>query len=348
VSLATDRQNNNFGFLRLLFATLVILSHAPELIDGNRSREILTRIFGTLSFAQLAVDSFFLISGYLITSSWIRSDSNSEYITKRVLRIYPGYLVAYIFSLFVIGPLSGGHLHADLMYFARQLFHMAMLDEPVLDGVFPGLPFPNLNGSMWTIAFEFRAYLLAMVFGAFGIFRARKLFLAITIVLFLCLFALPGSASHGPIDFTFESIRFCAVFCCGGAFYLFRDRIIYSGKIAVVAVATLLPLLLVPRLAHIAWAVLGGYLLFWFAFRTNANVLSRIDNKFDLSYGLYLYAWPIQNLLIWRFHILSPWLLFVGAMIAAAVLAYASWTLVESPCMRLRHSRRPAIPSVDM
>src|SRR5579863_1616176 len=93
-SQLVDGRNNNFGFLRLLFAALVILSHSSELIDGNRSREILTRIFGTMSFAQLAVDSFFLISGYLITRSWILSESNSEYLIKRVMRIYPGYLVA--------------------------------------------------------------------------------------------------------------------------------------------------------------------------------------------------------------------------------------------------------------
>ncbi len=93
-------------------------------------------------------------------------------------------------------------------------------------------------------------------------------------------------------------IRLSFVFACGGAFQLFADRIAYTGRGAALAAGLLLPLLFSPPLAEPAFALLGGYLIFWFAFAVRPLALSRATAQLDPSYGLYLYAWPIQNLLI--------------------------------------------------
>src|ERR1700722_9985256 len=116
--LAIQARANNFSILRMLFATLVILSHSYELIDGNRSREMLTHIFGTISFGILAVDGFFIVSGYLITKSYL-SSAPMNYLCKRILRIYPGFIIAFIASIILCQYVSSHSLAMP----AKEFFH---------------------------------------------------------------------------------------------------------------------------------------------------------------------------------------------------------------------------------
>jgi peptidoglycan/LPS O-acetylase OafA/YrhL len=134
-----ESRANNLGLVRLLFAALVVLSHAPELIDGNRSREPLTQVFGTLSLGELAVDGFFLVSGYLITRSYLNTRPFSAYLVKRAVRIYPGFLVASLVCIALVAPFAGGDLSAAsiLQCGVRAL----LLLMPVVSGAFAELPF---------------------------------------------------------------------------------------------------------------------------------------------------------------------------------------------------------------
>jgi peptidoglycan/LPS O-acetylase OafA/YrhL len=105
-------RNHQFDFLRILFATLVILAHAPELTDGNNSREIFSRLtHSNLSFGALGVDGFFLLSGYLIVNSWQKNPELLNFARNRLLRILPGYLVAALLSTVAIGLLAPGIDH---------------------------------------------------------------------------------------------------------------------------------------------------------------------------------------------------------------------------------------------
>ncbi|MEJ1937762.1 acyltransferase family protein, partial [Nostoc sp. NIES-2111] len=266
--------NNNFGFLRLVFALLVILAHSPEMIDGNRDREILTRLTGSMSFGELAVDGFFLISGYLITQSFERSSSVFEYVTKRVLRIYPGFIVAFVILLLVVVPLGGGHIDPSGSFLGKAIYNLAILSPLQVDGVFEGLAYPFLDAPMWTIPYEFRCYLLVVVFAAIGLNRHRAVYAGITAgLLGLAAFGVhyelgPVARITGQLQ---ELCRLLSVFMVGGVYSLSRDVVRYAWRIAGFA-AILLPLLLMtPPLAETAWAVLGGYLVFWFAFQVRSD-----------------------------------------------------------------------------
>jgi peptidoglycan/LPS O-acetylase OafA/YrhL len=337
------RRANNFGTLRLLFAGLVILAHAPELIDGDRSRELLTRAFGTLSFGEVAVDGFFLVSGYLVTHSYRTRRSFSDYVRRRALRIYPGFVVASLLCLLVVAPLAGADMHA--VSATESLLRLGLLLMPVAPGAFEGLPYPFLDGSMWTIPCEFGCYLILGLIGTTRALRIRERYLVLLAGLgglmalrWLCLpIGRPGDLA-GTLS---EMIRFVFVFCSGGAFQLFGDRISYTHRRACGAALLLLPAMFIKPLAEPAFAVLGGYLVFWFAFAVPPNGVSRAVDRADPTYGLYLYAWPVQNLLVAHVPGISPWTVAALAFATALPLGVLSWFLVERPALRLRsHATR--------
>jgi peptidoglycan/LPS O-acetylase OafA/YrhL len=345
-------RNNNFGFLRLLFASLVVVSHAPQLVDGNSSREILTRIFGTLSFGDVAVDGFFLISGYLITKSFVQTRSIRTYLLKRFLRIFPGYAVSFWLCVLVLAPLVGAPSRPSVAILENQFHAMLTLLPPGVPGAFIGLLSPSLNGPMWTIAYEFRCYLAVIVVGALGAFTPRYRPVLAGVVLALLLVNAwgilwgvwsPGIQYLGKLS---HNVRLLSVFGVGSLYYLYADAIKLSNRGAVIAAAGLVPLMFFSHCAEMAYALLGGYLIFWFALRTRVLESSLIGNRIDISYGLYLYAWPIQNLVIWHYRHINPWLLCLIALPCAAICGILSWTLIERPFLKLAHwqSRSASTP----
>jgi peptidoglycan/LPS O-acetylase OafA/YrhL len=335
-------RGNNFGLLRLAFALFVIVSHSSELIDGDRSREPLTRLFGTISLGDFGVDGFFLVSGYLITQSCETSRTVWSYIWKRVLRIYPGFIVASIVCLIFVAPFSG----VDLIElpggeWVKSLFRLILLFPPVLPGAFSGQPHPYLNGSMWTIAYEFRCYFLIAILGLLGFFRRRSLFLTIsaaTLVLaaLLPIDFIPSGILYDLFGTLHESLRFTALFLFGAVFYLYRDKIGYPTFAAMIAAALLIASLFDARAAALAVPTLGGFLIFWFAFLPNTPRLNAINRSTDISYGTYLYAWPVQMLLVKFIPNISPMCVLLAATFFSIVLAFLSWFLVEKPFLSLK------------
>jgi peptidoglycan/LPS O-acetylase OafA/YrhL len=343
MSVSGDRENG-FGALRLLFASLVIASHTPQMFDGGDSgREPLRQIFGTITLGELAVDGFFLISGYLITASFI-SDPRS-YIAKRVLRIYPAFVVCFLACILIVAPLGGVNLAGvttgEWIKLGGQLL---LLKAPESLGAFPGLSIPALNGSMWTISYEFRCYLLAALLGLLGFYRRRGLYLALTLALLAANFAFllpvgdvieqvmrPLNVVLGQPD---QAVRLTSVFMAGACLKLYP--IDYRGRYAALAAGALVAALFVPVLGSVALATLGAYVLFWVAFKVTWRPLRTLNAKDDISYGLYLYAWPIGNLLIWYWHDMNLIVHGLLTLAGSVTLGFLSWHLLEKHCMKLK------------
>lgn len=350
---ATANRDNNFNLLRFGLASLVILSHSSELLDGDKSREILTVMFGTITSGGLAVNGFFLLSGFLIVQSWHRRPNLREFLAKRALRVYPGFVVASLICAFIVGPLGSTSSH----YFSqippvKFLAGILALHVPILPPVFAGSHYPMANGAMWTIAYEFRCYCLVALLGVCGLIGRRRAWLLGTVGVMIAS-QLFGADQETPDPFSFPGsnlllgrtgplLRLMAFFGAGGCFYLYRERIPYRASWAAIAVALLVPCLFRAETAQTSLIVLGGYLLFWFVFNPTPH-LARFRTLPDLSYGIYLYGWPTQKLLIWYFPSITPWPLFAVALAVSCGCGWLSWTLVESPCLRLKRRAAPAV-----
>ncbi|KZC03268.1 hypothetical protein AU375_00506 [Methylobacterium radiotolerans] len=342
-------RRNNFGSLRIALALLVIIGHAPELIDGDRARDFLVRITGSFFSGDLAVDGFFLISGYLITKSLQSSRSLKSYLSRRIARIYPGFIAAFIVSILLFGSLSGGSL-SDIPA-VKSVTKLFILGLPVVPGAFAGLPHPDLNGSMWTISYEFRCYVLAIGIGALSTLAGRRYCLAIIVglgILYGFRHAVPDIPHGSPIfGSSSATIRLTFIFLIGSAFYLWRDVIRLTGRGALLALISCTGLLFVPPLAEPAFAIFGGYLIFWYALATPANRLSQWVDRTDPSYGLYLYAWPTQNLLIQKIPGITPLLLIVLTIPIAFCFGILSWHWIERHFVRRRNAGNPNFICAD-
>ncbi|WP_167758726.1 acyltransferase family protein [Zemynaea arenosa] len=343
-------RNNHFHLIRLVLASLVIVAHSPELIDGDRSREVLTQIFGTLSCGELAVDGFFLVSGYLITQSWYACPSALAYLRNRVLRIYPGFVVASLLCIFVVGPLAtGSSARAVDMSWWAVLRDLLVLRPPVAPGAFAGTPYPVVNGSLWTIALEFGCYMGVLGLGLSGLLQRRRVLVGLALALF-ALYVLQRCV-HVDVPGYWKvqgAIRVGFCFAVGALFYTYRAALPYERRLALGALAGLLAGLTWAPGVELAVALCGGYLLFFVAFmRAPARAGAAAARGWpDISYGVYLYGWPVQKLLILWFAGITPGVLIAASLAGSLVLGFLSWHLVEKPFISLKsRAARGALPA---
>lgn len=341
-SLAFSHQNN-FNFLRLLFSSLVLLSHSTELIDGDTSREILMQFFGSTTFGQLAVDGFFLLSGYLIVKSWKTTPSAKTFLWKRIVRIYPGFIAASLISGIIVGPLGSiPKTYFSQFWITGFAKGLVLLQSPITPQVFVGQPHAVVNGSMWTISYEFICYLFVFAIGVSGGLKTKWIWLLLTYCLLQILF-LDRAGYYSAEAFCDSNVlknllRLSPFFLVGGCFYLFKEKIVFNPIAGVFSMLIFVTGLFSPLYSELFIALFGGYLLFYFA-QAPVRQLRRVNAFPDISYGLYLYGWPVQKLLLWNWPGMSACFLFALSLIAGVGLGFLSWNLVEKPSLKLKDFR---------
>jgi peptidoglycan/LPS O-acetylase OafA/YrhL len=331
---------NNIGVVRLLLAACVIVGHAPEILDGNRHREPLTMLFKTVSLGDVAVDAFFALSGYLITNSLLRSQNIKLYFINRIARIYPAFLVAYFICALVLAPLLGGH---PLKNLGGTIFNAFTLHPPpIYNGELKGLPLPVINGAMWSISYEFRCYLVVGALFMLGLLRRKSFVISAGLVLLVLLCfsatgAIPQSYDHWipKGDWVFGTprldVRLLAMFGAGVCVCLFKpefDRYV-TGYAAVACSAALVVALAFNYSFDLGISTFGTVALFWFCFKADIGFLQKLNDRWDISYGTYLYGWPVAITLVFFLRGISPLQLAVTSLILALLAGSLSWFGME-------------------
>lgn len=329
-----DPRANALNFVRLLLAVSVIVWHAFPL-SGNDIDSLPLRQF----VGEIGVDGFFAISGYLIVASWMRDPHAGRYLRARALRIFPAFWACLLVTAFVLAPLVAGVMGGENLTYVAFNAALRIFQEDIA-GTPLGVPYEGVwNGSMWTLWWEFLCYLAVLGLGLLGLLRRSWVLPAV----FVILVALTALTTFGHVEnwYALQAARFGLMFTAGALVYQFRHRIPVTLWLAVASAVVLVAALFLPN-----YRLLAALPLAYLVLVTGALIKTpRLRLRNDISYGVYIYAFPVQQVLaMW-----GVWKLGVPAYAAVAIvctipLAAASWFLVEKPAMRLKAKRPVATP----
>jgi peptidoglycan/LPS O-acetylase OafA/YrhL len=333
-------ERNSFGVLRFLMATLVLVSHSYLYSAGTSAAEPLQPWLGR-SLGECAVRVFFILSGVMVAQSFDRSRSIVDFTVARALRIFPALIVCVLAVAFVLGPIVSALPVAE--YFkSPELYGYAMktlaltTGSAPLPGVFETNAYADyVNSSLWTLKYEVACYLALGALGVAGLFdRKLRWFAAAGLATIVATVSLTLPANPDDYGFT-QNLRYFVVYFYGGVLaYLLRDYLAIAG-------IAMLPLFLIfvasvrTPFAEVGAMLFLGYGALWLATKT-WGPLRGLCNRTDTSFGIYIFAGPVQQTLLWLFPAISPVVLMLTAFAIVLPMAMASWAIVEKPSLRLR------------
>lgn len=341
---ATSHAGNNFDFMRCLCASFVIWYHTSCLM--GRSVDPLFRLSsGSLDLGNLSVSTFFIISGFLITQSYQRTQSLVNFVTARFLRIWPAMFVLCVLTVFVLGPLTTelnlkdyfadndtwkyfkNCFFTDVYYFLPGVFH----DNQYKDAV---------NGSIWSLPVEVFMYTVTLAFGLLRV-STNKLMMSVIVAILVALdIKVFGTDAGGKTMLLWLppmliTMKYAIMYMMGAMFYTFRQEIRLSWKVAACLLIVLAGSFGTPVCRTLQYLCIP-YLVMFAAFLP-VPFLRGFGKRADLSYGIYLYGFPVQQ---WTMHVtrghISPTKFTLVTLAMSAILAALSWKLIEKPALNLK------------
>ncbi len=343
-------KNNNFDFLRFLFAIFVVISHAYPLSGGTEKTQWIYEVTnGQVALASIGLHGFFVISGFFIFQSLQRSTSVVNYFKKRFLRLFPGLFIVLLLTLLLVPFVYEGQtpLYRNINFYTYLPNNLSLYKfQSSIKGVFDNHNYHSINGSLWTLRYEFSLY-IALVF-LFFLRKRIAIVKACLLMSFMLLFVLhtfflerfSGTSILGMRGY--DIINFSAFFTFGSLLASFNlDKV--KNKSYTFLISTILLLLillivsiyfnfymLIKHLVFTPFILLIGFLSLPF--------FSTFGKIGDMSYGVYIYSFPVQQALVYYYK-LNVYQLMVWSIIISVVFGYLSWHFIEKQALKYKNKK---------
>lgn len=351
---------SGFDYMRIMLAIAVVAWHSYGLTLGRTQIDQAMQSSMVALLVHSIIPAFFALSGFLVTASLYRSNSVKVYLTFRALRIFPALTVEVLLAALVLGPLittlklNSYFTHHQFFEYFTNIVGLVRFELP---GLFEDNPYPRVvNGSLWTVPYELECYIYLVIFFLLGFFRHRLLVLAAFLVTTFAVYELGFTSAKGVIVVLKEymigksavepnlqeatnavvSISRILVlsFLAGSVIYAWRHVLPYHRVIAAIALGASIFLLNNPHLYFFS-PIFIAYLTVWIGLQNplKLNFLKRGD----YSYGIYLYAFPIQQVVAQSGLAAGNYfVLFTLSLLLTSVFAIFSWHVIEKPCLGLK------------
>lgn len=344
-----DADQNSFNLVRLAAALAVLISHSFSINSGLNAPEPLQ---GTTPFTLggHAVNAFFVVSGLTLSHSIERNPSLLHYTAARILRLFPGLFVFGCIFAFVAGPILTNLTIAEYfndahtwMYPFAVMFQFSQAVPPheiFMNAVFAGA----VNSPLWTIKYEIMNYFALALLVRLGVFDRLPLLVLAVCSSIAIMFVANASSTEPGSTWLFQVGRYGVCFMLGVMAYQFRDVVDLSPLFLLLTIALTVLLstsivreqIFIVLVAH-AVMVIGGI---------DFGRLTRFSRTNDISYGTYIYGWPIQQSIIQFCPGIGIALLAVSSVLIVPLAGLASWAFVERPALRLKRWLPKSLPDV--
>lgn len=331
------RHKNSYDIIRFIAAGMVVLSHSFAL-TGHKEPYI-----GNVHIGAFGVWIFFILSGYLISASWHQYPRFNIFFAKRALRIFPGLAVTILLTILVCGLFFTSF--SLISFFTNQstfnyLSNILLFNtQYALPGVFENNIYPNaVNGSLWTLAYEFTMYIAVALLGVYGLLNRKRVSIFWALLIFAYLIITITGRNIFNLNIFYLQINILStlamLFFAGVIFQHYEKKIKLNFWLGLVSFGLFFGLATIfPKFSGLFAGTFLTYAIFAIGSRKELSWFGKIG---DFSYGIYIYSFFIQQMIANITHTSNPIKMFALSMAISVVIASLSWHLVEKKALLIK------------